>query len=98
MLSVIADKKFKPSVENAVGILEKGLFHDLEERQYFSLEAFNEDLWNGLHDLNHANLKNKTYSRYDRFLEEKPELIPLPSTQYHYMERKTAKVSSDFHI
>ena len=24
--------------------------------------------------------------------------MPLPSTQYHYMERATAKVSSDFHI
>lgn len=24
--------------------------------------------------------------------------MPLPSTQYHYMERKTAKVSSDFHV
>lgn len=90
--------KFKPSVENAVGILEKGLFHDLEERRYFSLEAFNEDLWNALYDLNQANLHNKTYSRHDRLQEEKLELMPLPSTQYHYMERKTAKVSSDFHV
>ena len=24
--------------------------------------------------------------------------MPLPSTQYHYMERATAKVSSDFHV
>lgn len=24
--------------------------------------------------------------------------MPLPSTQYHYMERSTAKVSSDFHV
>ena len=90
--------KFKSSVENAVGILEKGFFHDLEERQYFSLEAFNEDLWNSLYDLNRENLKNRTYSRYDRFQEEKRELMPLPSMQYHYMERKTAKVSSNFHV
>lgn len=90
--------KYKSSVENAVGILEKGFFHDLEERQYFSLESFNEDLWDGLDELNHQNLKNKTYSRYDRFQEEKQELMPLPSMQYHYMERKTAKVSSDFHV
>ncbi len=90
--------KYKSSVENAVGILEKGFFHDLEERQYFSLEAFNADLWAGLYDLNHENLKNRDYSRYDRFQEEKRELMPLPSVQYHYMERKTAKVSSDFHV
>ena len=90
--------KYKSSVENAVGILEKGFFHDLEERQYFSLEAFNEDLWEKLEELNHANLKGREYSRHDRFLEEKKELMPLPSTYYHYMERKTAKVSSDFHV
>jgi hypothetical protein len=28
-----------------VGILEKGFFHDLAERQYFNLQQFNEDLW-----------------------------------------------------
>ena len=90
--------KYKSSVENAVGILEKGFFHDLEERQYFSLESFNEDLRNSLYELNHENLKNRTYSRHDRFQEEKQELMPLPSMQYHYMERKAAKVSSDFHV
>jgi len=90
--------KFKSSVENAVGILEKGFFHDLEEQTYFRLEDFNEDLWNKLEDLNHTLLKEKTYSRYDRFLEEQKELLPLPSVQYHYMERRTARVSSDFHV
>ena len=90
--------KYKSSVKNAVGILEKGFFHDLEERQYCSLESCNEDLRNSLYELNHENLKNRTYSRHDRFQEEKQELMPLPSMQYHYMERKAAKVSSDFHV
>ena len=90
--------KFKSSVENSVGILEKGFFHDLEERQYFSLEQFNADLWEKLDELNEQNLKNRDYSRYDRWQEEKGELMPLPSTFYHYMERKEAKVSSDFHV
>ena len=79
--------KFKSSVENSVGILEKGFFHDLEERQYFSLEQFNADLWEKLDELNEQNLKNRDYSRYDRWQEEKGELMPLPSTFYHYMER-----------
>ena len=90
--------KYKSSVENAVGILEKGFFHDLEENRYFSLEAFNNDLWEKLAELNSCNLKGKDYSRLDRFHEEQKELLPLPPTQYHYMERKTTKVSSDFHI
>lgn len=90
--------RFKGSVENAVGILEKGFFHDLEERRYFSLEAFNEDLWDFLQKLNHNPLKGQNSSRYDRFMEEKQELLPLPQEEYHFMERKTVKVSSDYHV
>ena len=52
--------KFKSSVENAVGILEKGFFHKLEERQYFSLEQFNKDLWNELKALNKEPFKKRT--------------------------------------
>ena len=90
--------KFKSSVENAVGILEKGLFHKLEERQYFSLEQFNKELWKELEALNKEPFKKKEHNRYYYWEEEKLELMPLPSMHYEYMERKTAKVSSDFHV
>ena len=90
--------KFNSSVENAVGILEKGFFHDLEDRKYFSLEQFNEDLWYKLGLLNHEKMKNKEHSRYYYWEEERDELMPLPLAPYEYMERKEAKVSSDFHI
>jgi transposase len=90
--------KFKSSVENAVGVLEKGLFHKLEERQYFSLEQFNKDLWKELKALNKEPFKKKEHNRYYYWEEEKLELMPLPSMHYEYMERKTAKVSSDFHV
>lgn len=90
--------KFKSSVENAVGILEKGFFHDLEDRKFFSLEQFNEDLWYKLGLLNHEKMKNKEHSRYYYWEEERHELMPLPPAPYEYMERKEAKVSSDFHI
>ena len=90
--------KFKSSVENAVGILEKGIFHLLEERQYFSLEEFNRDLWKELDKLNKEPFKKKEHNRYYYWEEEKTELMPLPSMQYEYMERRTATVSSDFHV
>lgn len=90
--------KYKSNVENAVGILEKGLFHDLEEHRYFSLERFNQDLWKKVDELNRENFKKKDYSRYDLWEEERHELMPLPSVQYQYMERRTAKVSGDFHV
>ena len=90
--------KFKSSVENAVGILEKGFFHKLEERQYFSLEQFNQDLWKELEALNKEPFKKKEHNRYYYWEEEKLDLMPLPSTHYEYMERRTATVSSDFHV
>ena len=90
--------KWKSSVENAVGILEKGFFHDLEENRYFSLEQFNKDLWSKLDALNHENFKKKDFSRYDQWIEERHELLPLPTVHYEYTERRTAKVSGDFHI
>ena len=90
--------KFKSSVENAVGILEKGFFHKLEERQYFSLEQFNQDLWKELEALNKEPFKKKEHNRYYYWEEEKLELMPLSSTHYEYMERRTATVSSDFHV
>lgn len=90
--------KFKSSVENAVGILEKGFFHKLEERQYFSLEQFNQGLWKELETLNKEPFKKKEHNRYYYWEEEKLELMPLPSTHYEYMERRTATVSSDFHV
>lgn len=90
--------KWKSSVENAVGILEKGLFHDLEENRYFSLDQFNKDLWRKLEALNRKVFEKKDYSRYDMWLEEKDELSSLPSEPYQYMERRKAKVSADFHV
>ena len=90
--------KYKSSVENAVGILEKGIFLELEERRYFTIDQFNFDLHAALYNLNHSLLKNRDYSRSDTWEEEKHELMPLPSVQYQYTERKQAKVSSDFHI
>lgn len=90
--------KFKSSVENAVGILKKGFFHDLEEHRYFTLEQFNEDLWEKLEVLNDAPFKEEEHCRSYYWAEEKEELMPLPSTQYHYMERSTEKVSSDLYL
>lgn len=90
--------KYKSSVENAVGILEKGIFHDMEEMDYFSLEQFNRDLWMHLDKLNNAPFTKKPHSRRYYWDEERRELMPLPPVPYEYMERRTAKVSSDYHV
>jgi hypothetical protein len=81
-----------------VKILEQGLFHVLEERQYFSLEDFNADLWEEIDKLNDKPFTNKEHSRNYYWEEEKQDLMPLPSVHYQYTERRMAKVSSDFHV
>ena len=98
MPAKVRKPKYKSSVEAAVGILEKGLFHTLEERQYFSLNDFNHDLWAEIDKLNHEDFKKKEHSRYFYWMEEKEELHPLPAEEYHFMERSIAKVSNDFHV
>ncbi|MGN1210440.1 MAG: IS21 family transposase [Candidatus Cryptobacteroides sp.] len=91
--------RHKSSVECAVGIMEGSFFHIMEERRYFSLEQFNADLFLFLEEMNRRPLSNgHGESRWDRWNEEKEELLPLPSVQYQYTERTTAKVSNDFHI
>ena len=90
--------KYKSSVENAVGILEKGFFHDMEEMKYFSLDQFNRDLWRNLEKLNAAPFAKKAHCRRYYWEEERQELMPLPSEPYEYMDRKVAKVSSDYHV
>ena len=72
-------------MENAVGILEKGFFHDLEERRYFSLEQFNEDLWEKLDELNNAPFKKKEHCRAYYWVEEKeePDAAPLHAVPLH---------------
>ena len=90
--------KYKSSVENAVGILEKGFFHDMEEMDYFSLEQFNRDLWRHLEKLNAAPFAKKPHCRRYYWEEERRELMPLPPAPYEYMERRVAKVSSDYHV
>lgn len=90
--------KYKSSVENAVGILEKGCFHNLEEMDFFSLNQFNRELWRQLDKLNDASFKKKEHSRRYYWGEERKDLLPLPPVPYEYIERRTAKVSSDYHV
>ena len=70
----------------------------MEEMDYFSLEQFNRDLWKHLDELNSAPFTKKPHSRRYYWDEERRELMPLPPVPYEYMERRTAKVSSDYHV
>ena len=58
--------KYKSSDENAVGILEKGFFHDMEEMDYFSLEQSNRNLCQHLDALNSALSSKKPHNLQKR--------------------------------
>lgn len=90
--------RYKSSVENAVGILEKGFFLDMEEMHYFSLEQFNRELWRHLEELNRTPFTKKEHDRSYYWEEERAALMPLPPEPYMYMERRVAKVSADYHV
>lgn len=98
MPAKVRKPKYKSSVENAVGILEKGFFHDMEDMRYFSLEQFNRDLWRHLEELNNTPFTKKEHNRHYYWEEEKQELMNLPPEPYEYMERRVAKVSADYHV
>ena len=90
--------KWKSHVECAVGILEKGPFHDLEEMSFFSIEQFNDALWTRIDKLNAKPFEKKGRTREWHWNDERDSLIPLPPTRFHYAEQRVAKVSSDYHI
>lgn len=72
--------KYKSHVEGAVKILEQGLFHTLEERQYFSLEEFNNDLFEEIDKLNDQPFKGKEHSRNYYWEEGALTSASLPAT------------------
>lgn len=98
MPAKVRKPKYKPSVEGAVGIMEKGFFHDLDAIPWHSIEDFNGALWRRLAALNSKPFEKKEHSRSYYFEEERKWLLPLPEARYEYAERKEATVSSDFHI
>ena len=98
MPAKVRKPKYKSSVENAVGILEKGIFQELQDIKFFTLEDFNNELWKRLKKLNEAPFQKREYNRLYYWEEEKQDLLPLPATEYNYMERCTAKVANDFHV
>lgn len=90
--------RYKASVENAVGILEKGIFHDLEGMVFHSLSEFNQNLWSLLEDVNSAPFQKKEHNRFYYLEEERLSLQALPAEPYEFMVQKIAKVAPDYHI
>lgn len=89
--------RWKPNVEGHVKIVTMHILIEMDEMTFYSLEELNSVLWERMAQENRVNFQGLSYSRRDLFdTEERDALLPLPDTQYEYLERKSVKVSSDF--
>jgi len=70
---------------------------DMDDRIFYSLDELNHVLIEKVNAENRRPFEGLSYSRYDLFnKEEKEILLPLPSSAFEYLERKTVKVAQDF--
>lgn len=70
---------------------------EMDEMTFYSLDELNAVLWQKMEQENREPFQGLSYSRRDLFeSEEKDALLPLPDTQYEYLERKSVKVGPDF--
>ncbi|MDH5580944.1 MAG: IS21 family transposase [Bdellovibrionales bacterium] len=88
----------KPSVERAVGIIQKDFFPRIRNKTYSSLFELNKDLKDFIKKKNNELMKDKGISRLDLFERERPCLKPLPEFPYEIYFFKEAKVHPDCHF
>ncbi len=91
--------RWKPIVENSVGVVTRDILVDMAEQTYYSLEELNTTLFKKVEERNRVNVSGKDYSRYDIYVsEELPLLMPLPEEPFELLLRKKAKVAPDLSI
>ena len=99
LLSVIADKKFKPNAEGPVNHVSTWITATLRNEQFFSIEELNQAIKKKLKLLNSHPFQKKEGSRISLFLgEEKPLLMPLPVIRFELATWKQATVQFIYHI
>lgn len=89
----------KSLVEGAVKIIYTTIFTKIREKEYFSLEQLNSDIWIYLEATNNALMKGRHYSRRMQFEEiERAVLRPLPALRYEFKKRVKLTVGKNGHI
>ena len=97
MPAKVRKPRWKPNVEGHVKIVTMHILVEMEEMTFYSLDELNAELWKRMEQENRENFQGLSYSRRDLFeSEEKDALLPLPDTQYEYLERKSVKFGPDF--
>ena len=89
----------KALVENAVKLIYRNVYTVIEGKVFTSLESLNAALWEALKAFNEKTMYQRTYSRYERFVNtEKDCLRPLPATCFVLKKRKTITVQANSYV
>lgn len=97
--AAVRSPRWKPVVENSVGVVTRDILVDMSEQTYYSLEELNTTLFRKVEERNRVNLTNKNFSRYDLYVnEELPLLMPLPQEPFELLQRKEATVHPDLSV
>ena len=95
----VAKPKDKAHVERHVGIVYNRLFGPLRNEIFHGVDEINSAFRKELEKHNNQNYQGKNYSRKDLFeKDEKPHLLPLPSTMFEVKKSTQAKVQRNYHV
>ena len=91
--------KDKALVENAVKLMYKSVYADIEGLMFHDLESLNTAIQSSLAKFNSKQMSNRKESRRELFEEiEKDYLQPLPTARYQMRERKSMTVMRNSYV
>ena len=100
--TILPARAYKPRdkslAEGAVKILYQRIYVHLKQKQFYSLEELNQQIWDLLDAHNQKKLTGRPYSRYELFIEdEKQKLRPLPQERFEIKYQSFATVMQNGH-
>jgi len=91
--------KDKALVENAVKLMYRTVYADMEGRVFHDLDTLNAEIGKSLEAFNNRKMSGRDHSRRELFEEtEKDYLRPLPAARYQMKSRKTATVQKNSYV
>ncbi len=96
----IRKPKDKAMCEAAVNLVYTRIIAPLRHQKFYSIDEFNEAIWEKLEELNNRPMKHINISRRQRFIDvEQPHLLPLPSQRYQmYRFISQVSVQKNYHV
>jgi transposase len=88
----------KPNAEGAVRTVRMWILAAIRNRTFFSLVELNKAIRSKLAEYNERPFQRETFSRRDRYLEEREFLLPLPKHPFELAIWKKATVAKDYHV